>query len=122
MITLKTKIIISDNTGGILGKCIQVYNKKTFANIGEIIKIVIKKKNTKKKILKNKMYSAILLTITKNSYRKNGFFIKFSKNRVLLINEQKKLIGTRYKGPISKEILMYKKKINKIISLAKKIL
>jgi large subunit ribosomal protein L14 len=122
MITLKTKLLISDNTGGVFGKCIQVYNNKTFASIGEIIRIVIKKKTSKKKILKNKMYPAILITIKKSFYRKNGFFIKFSKNRVLLINDQKKLLGTRYKGPIAKEILFYKKKINKIISLAKKIL
>jgi ribosomal protein L14 len=68
------------------------------------------------------MYPALILTIKKNFYRKNGIFIKFNKNRVLLINDQLKFLGTRYKGPISKEIYKYKKKILKIISLAKKIL
>lgn len=122
VITKKTKFNIVDNSGGLLGKCIQVYNKKCFAFVGEIIKVTIKKKNSKKKNLKNKIYYAIILSNTKKFSRKNGICIQFNKNRIILLSDQQKLIGTRYKGPIAKEILKYKKKIIKIISLAKKIL
>jgi len=122
MVMVRTKLIINDNSGGLLGRCIQIYNKKLYANTGEVIKISIKKKNPKKKNIKNKMYPALLLTIKKQFYRKNGIYIKFSKNRVLLITEQYKLLGTRYKGPITKESLIFKKKIQKLISLAKYIL
>ena len=84
MINTKTKLFVCDNSGATLTKCIQVYNKKIYANIGDIVKVSIKKKNPHKKIIKNKMYPAVVLTTKKNNYRKNGIFIKFTKNRILL--------------------------------------
>ena len=50
--------------------------------------------------------------------RLDGSFVKFFKNKILLLSEQFKFLGTRVYGPIPKEIRLGQKEVlyKKIIS------
>jgi ribosomal protein L14 len=90
--------------------------------VGDIIKVSVVSKSPHKKVIKNKIYLALIITSKKIYTRCNGIFIFFGKSRVIMLNDQLKFLGTRYRGIVSKEIYKYKKKIFKIISLAKFVL
>jgi len=60
-----------------------------------------------------------LLRKKKKYRRNNGIFVKFFFNKVVLLSEQKKFIGTRIYGPIALEIK--KTKLMRILTIARKL-
>jgi ribosomal protein L14 len=65
--------------------------------------ITIKKFNKgKKKVKKKLIYLGIIVTTKFWSIRKDGFFIRFFFNKVLIFNLQFKFLGTRVYGLINK--------------------
>ena len=105
-----------DNSGISVLKCIGVLSNRKESKILDYIKFSIKKfsKFKKRRIVKVKkksIYKGLLITINFFIQRKNGFFIKFDFLKVIgLLNN--KMLGTRIKGNIQKEIksLIYIKK------------
>jgi large subunit ribosomal protein L14 len=120
MIFMESKVYISDNSGGKIGKCIKVlktksaYGKKKFAGIGDFILVSIKEAIPKKKIKKGTLYNAIVLRTKKPMNRYFGS-VKFNKNSVLLLDKQLVPIATRIFGVVPKELR--ESKNSKILSL-----
>lgn len=63
------------------------------------------------------MYLAILITQNLKYRRINGSYIVFQQNKVLLLSEQKKFIGTRIYGPIALELET--SNLTRVLALAK---
>jgi ribosomal protein L14 len=98
--------------------------KKPIGFLGDIIKLTLRKFVASKKLIKGKKYFGLLISVNKGKRRKNGYWLKFSKNRVLIFAENDKFIGTRVYGPSIREL---KKKLlisrfKRVISQAQKIL
>lgn len=114
---------ITDNSGGKIGKIFKVLggSKRRYAGIGDIVVLSIKvaepRKNTKKKDV---CYAVIVRQ--KNAFRrKDGSYIKFDDNAVVLIEKTKKEpIAGRVFGPIPREI--GELGFQKIVSLAPEVL
>jgi large subunit ribosomal protein L14 len=122
MIYRETMVFIGDNSGarrakniGFLGS----FFKKT-GTIGDFLVVAIQHRRLKRRFITKNLYLGLIVTINKNFLRLNGFFIKFCYNKVLLLSDQGKVVGSRLYGPIAQEIK--KLKITKIISLAKVLL
>jgi large subunit ribosomal protein L14 len=122
MITFYTKLFINDNSGGKIAKCIKIIgtSNKKYAKIGDIITVTIKKSDKNKKIQQGDIKKGIIIQTKKNEKHYSGFYIKNEVNSVILINEQKNPIGTRIFGPL--HLTLRKKKLIKLISLAKHII
>ena len=106
MIFKGTKVYYADNSGVKDMYCIRLFggsNKKN-VNVGEMIKIVVKTLRSKKKVVRKKMYLAVMIGIKKKIQRLDGSCIKYHQNRAVLLNEKNKFMGTRVYGPVSKEI------------------
>ena len=106
MINIQTKLHIVDNSGGILGRCIKIINsaKNTTGFIGSLILITIIKKKKKKKFKKRNVYYGLIIMISQYIKRKDGTFIKFNDNRVLLLSKNYKFLGSRVYGVNLKEL------------------
>ncbi|AQU89580.1 50S ribosomal protein L14 [Candidatus Carsonella ruddii] len=114
MIQEQTKLKVIDNSGGKIVKCIKVLNgsKKIFAKIGDLIKVVVKSSNFNSKIKKGQVLNAIIVRTKFPFRRQDGTCVKFSDNAVLLLNNNKQMIGTRVFGCLAREIkLFYFKKL-----------
>lgn len=72
--------------------------------MGRILLVSARKVRPKKKIVKKKIYRALLISTKKEQRRKRVTFIKFKDNRVLMLSDQNKFLGTRVYGPICKEM------------------
>ena len=103
MIYKNSQLKSADNSGAKKIKCISIFRKST-GSLGDIIYVIIQKINIRKKLLKKKLYKALLIGTKCRKKRLNHHFIKFKNNRVLLLDEKFKFLGTRVYGPISKEV------------------
>jgi large subunit ribosomal protein L14 len=106
MISKGTNLVVADNSGGKKVQCIHVLgsSKQRYATLGKTVLISAKKVTPQKKITKKKLYRALVIATKKEERRNRVTFIRFRENRVLLLSEQDKFLGTRIYGPICKEI------------------
>jgi large subunit ribosomal protein L14 len=121
MIQRETKVIVADNSGAKWGKCIGILggSGKKYAYIGDIIVIAVKDAIPRTKISKGDVKKAIVVRTKKEFKRKDGSYIRFDDNAVVIINEKGDPEGTRIFGPIPREIR--EKGFTKIASLAPEI-
>lgn len=106
MICVGSILKSADNSGAKKIKCIKVLSNspKGYAKLGQIVIVVVQKLKQKKKLEKKKMYFGLIISLKKKTRRNDGSFLKNDANRVLLLTDTFKFIGTRVYGPICKEI------------------
>jgi len=106
MITKGSYLTVSDNSGAKKVQCIHVLrnSRRRYARIGDTVLVSAKKVKHAKKIIKKKIYRALLISTAKGFRRPKGRTIRFRQNRVLILSEQDKFLGTRVYGPICREI------------------
>ena len=124
MISVESKLKSADNSGAKILKCIKILGnfKKRVAKSGEIILVSVKKLDRKKKIKKKNVYLGLIISTKWKTRRLDGTFFSSKNNRVLLLSETHKFLGTRVYGFISKEIRSTKnnlEKFKKIISYSR---
>ena len=123
MIKTESKLVMADNSGAKLVKCIRVINKPN-GILGDLITVTLRKFEKIKKLVKKKKYMGLLISVKRQKYRKNGYRLSFSKNRLLLFAENDKFIGTRVYGPSIRELKheLLIKRFQRIISHAQRII
>lgn len=123
MIQTETKVKITDNSGGKIGQVFKILggSKKRYARIGDIVVLSVKSAEPRKQVKKKDVVQGIVVRQTKQFRRKDGSYIRFDENAVVLIEKGKKEPRAgRIFGPIPREIaeLGYQK----IISLAPEVI
>jgi len=109
MIITGTILKKADNSGAKLMKCVHVLggSKRKNAHLGDIIRVCLKRidytKENLAKIKKN-VFNALIIGVTAKTKRRRGKYIKFDKNRAVLLSEKRKFLGTRVYGPLCKEL------------------
>ena len=113
MITVETRLKSADNSGAKILKCIKVLGNffKKSAKCGETLLVSVKRLIRKKKIKKKNIYFALIISTKWKTRRLDGSFFCSKFNRVIMLSETKKFLGTRILGFISKEIRVKKQKI-----------
>ncbi len=122
MIQMQTNLLVADNSGAKKVMCIKVLGgtKKKTANINDLIKVSVKEAIPTGKVKKGDVLNAVIVRSKYGVHRKDGSFIKFDNNAVVLLDNKNQPIGTRIFGPIPREIK--NEKYMKIASLALEIL
>ncbi len=118
MIQNETNLVVADNSGAKKVRVIHVLGgtRRRYARIGDVV-VVSVKSAIPGGIVKKKEISRAVVVRTKKEYRrKDGTYIRFDENAVVLINAQGEPRGTRIFGPIARELR--DKQYTKIISLA----
>lgn len=122
MIQAQSILGVADNSGAKEVMCIKVLggSKRRYAGIGDVIVVSIKKAAPKGAVKKKSVERAVIVRSTRNKRRKDGSYIKFDQNAVVIINKDGQPKGTRVFGPVARELrdLGYQK----IISLAPEVL
>ncbi len=137
MIQMQTVVDVADNTGA---KRAMVYNvlrhgssrkgKPTLktANIGDIVMVTVKKAlpnsdfsggSDRKDRATRRRARGVVVRSTRAIRRRDGSYVRFDSNAVVLINENKEPRGTRIFGAVARELR--DKGFMKIISLAEEV-
>ena len=122
MIQQETRLTVADNTGAKEVLCIKVLggSKKRYARVGDLIVVTIKKSIPSANLKKGEVHKAVVVRTKKESKRKDGSYIRFDDNAVVIVNDNKEPRGTRVFGPVAIEIR--ERKFMKILSLAPEVL
>ena len=123
MIQDGTNVKITDNGGGIDGRVFKVLggSKRRYAEIGDLVIISVKKAEPRKSVKKKDVHTAVVVRQRKPFRRKDGSYISFDDNAVVIIDKVKKEPKAgRIFGPIPREI--GERGYQKIISLAPEVL
>ena len=122
MIKMRTMLSVADNSGAKSLQCIQVVGstRKNSAHIGDIISVSVKVAIPGGMVKKGQVAKAVVVRTRKELRRKDGSYIRFDDNAVVLLDAAGEMRGTRIFGPVAKELR--EKKFMKIISLAPEVL
>jgi large subunit ribosomal protein L14 len=111
MIQDRTLVKIADNSGGQIGRVFKVLggSKKRYAEVGEVVIISIQTAQPRKSVKKKEVHKAVVVRQAKPLRRKDGSYIRFDENAVVLIvgsgKEPKDPKASRVFGPIPREVI-----------------
>ncbi|MCX7021654.1 MAG: 50S ribosomal protein L14 [bacterium] len=122
MIQQETVVNITDNSGAKKALCIKVLGgtRRRYASVGDIIVVTVKEALPTSNVKKGTVIKAVVVRTRKEIRRKDGSYIRFDDNAVVLINETGEPVATRVFGPVARELR--EKKFNRIVSLAPEVL
>lgn len=121
MITKQTRLDVADNTGARSVMCIHVLGqRKTYARIGDIIKVSVKEAIPTGMVKKGEVHTALVVRTCQAICRPDGSKLKFDRNAAVIIDAEKNPKGTRIFGPVARELR--DKNFMKVISLAPEVL
>ncbi|MEC8014299.1 MAG: 50S ribosomal protein L14 [Verrucomicrobiota bacterium] len=120
MIQLLSRLEVADNTGAKKVRMIRRLgqNKKT-ASIGDVIVCHVKESSTEASVKKGTVVRAVVVRTRSPMRRRDGSYVRFDENAVVLVNNDGTPKGTRIFGPVAREL---RQKFMKIISLAPEVL
>jgi large subunit ribosomal protein L14 len=107
MIQPRSIVNIADNSGAKIGRIFKVLgsSKKRYAELGEVVVLSVQKAEPRKAIKKKDILHAVVVRQTKPSRRRDGSYVRFDENAVVIIEKGKKEpIAGRIFGPIPREI------------------
>ncbi len=93
---------------------------KRYASVGDKVVITVKQALSSSNMKKGTVSKAVVVRTKKEIRRKDGSYIRFEDNAVVLLNNNDEPRGTRIFGPVARELR--EKQFMKIVSLAPEVL
>jgi large subunit ribosomal protein L14 len=121
MIQTESRLNVADNSGAKEVLCIRVLggSKRRYASVGDRIVVSVKEASPGG-IKKGSVTKAVVVRTRKEVRRKDGSYIRFDDNAVVLLNDSDEPRGTRIFGPVARELR--DKDYMRIVSLAPEVL
>ena len=107
MIQPRTIVNIADNSGAKIGRIFKVLGatRKRYAELGDVVVLSVQKAEPRKAIKKKDVLHAVVVRQIKASRRRDGSYIRFDENAVVIIEKDKKEpVAGRIFGPIPREV------------------
>ncbi len=118
MIQMQTKLDVADNTGAKVVQCIHVLggSKRRYAQLGDIIVCSVKKALPSSEIKPGTVVKGVIVRTKHMVRRDDGSYVRFDKNAVVIVDNDRNPLGTRIFGAVARELRQ--KNFMKIVSLA----
>ena len=107
MLQPRAIVKIADNSGGKIGRIFKVLgsSKRRYAEIGDRVVLSVQKAEPRKAVKKKDVLHAVVVRQRKAYRRKDGSYIRFDENAVVIIEKGKQEpVAGRIFGPIPREI------------------
>ena len=121
MIQQESRLAVADNSGAKEVLCIRVLGGtgRRYASIGDKVVVTVKSAIPSGEVKKGTVSKAVIVRTRKEIRRKDGSYIRFDDNAVVLLNNLDEMRGTRIFGPVAREL---RESHMKIVSLAPEVL
>lgn len=122
MIQMQTRLDVADNSGAKEVMCIKVLGgsaskyKRLSAGLGDTIVASVKKASPGGDVKTGEVVRCVIVRTRNQTRRTDGSYVKFDRNAVVLIDNDRNPRGTRVFGAIARELR--ERQFMKIISLA----
>jgi large subunit ribosomal protein L14 len=122
MIQQESMVKVADNSGAKRALVIRVLGgtRRRYAGLGDLVIVAVKDALPNGTVKKSDVARAVVVRTAKETRRKDGSYIRFDENAVVIVNEQGEPRATRIFGPVARELR--EKKYMKIVSLAPEVL
>ena len=122
MIQQESMVKVADNSGAKRALVIRVLGgtRRRYAGLGDRVVVAVKDALPNGTVKKSDVARAVVVRTAKETRRKDGSYIRFDENAVVIINEQGEPRATRIFGPVARELR--EKRYMKIVSLAPEVL
>lgn len=122
MIQEESNLIVADNSGAKRVRCIRILggHERRYAGLGDVVVVSVKAAIPNGQVKKGEVSKAVIVRTKKETRRKDGSYIRFDENAVVLLNNQGEPRGTRIFGPVARELR--ERAYMKIVSLAPEVL
>ena len=122
MIQQESMVKVADNSGAKRALVIRVLGgtRRRYAGLGDLVIVAVKNALPNGTVKKSDVARAVVVRTVKETRRKDGSYIRFDENAVVIINEQGEPRATRIFGPVARELR--DKKYMKIVSLAPEVI
>ena len=121
MIRMRSMLDVADNTGAKVVRCIKVLglSNKQYAVLGDIVVASVRKTVPGSEIKMGDVVRGVIVRTVKEVSRPDGSHVKFDRNAIVLLDDQKNPRGTRIFGAVARELRQ--KNFMKILSLASEV-
>ena len=121
MVQQESRLAVADNSGAKEVLVIRALGgtKKRYASIGDKVVVTVKSAIPSGEVKKGTVSKAVVVRTKKEIRRKDGSYIRFDDNAVVLLNNLDEMRGTRIFGPVARELRDHHMKI---VSLAPEVL
>jgi large subunit ribosomal protein L14 len=122
MIQEESNLVVADNSGAKRVRCIRILggHDRRYAGVGDVVVVSVKSAIPNGQVKKGEVSKAVIVRTKKETRRKDGSYIRFDENAVVLLNAQGEPRGTRIFGPVARELR--ERQYMKIVSLAPEVL
>ena len=112
---------VADNTGAKIVRCVKVIglSNKKYASIGDIVVGSVRKATAGSEIKIGDVVKGVVVRTVKEVGRPDGGHVRFDRNAIVLLDDEKNPRGTRIFGAVPRELRQ--KNFMKIISLASEV-
>ena len=121
MIQQESRLKVADNSGAKEVLCIRVLggSKRRYASVGDVIVVTVKEA-APGGVKKGTVTRAVVVRTKKEIRRRDGSYIRFDDNAVVLLTPNDEPRGTRIFGPVARELR--ERDYMRIVSLAPEVL
>ena len=122
MIQQESVVKVADNSGAKTALVIRVLGgtRRRYAGLGDTVIVAVKNALPNGTVKKSEVARAVVVRTAKETRRKDGSYIRFDENAVVIINDAGEPRATRIFGPVARELR--EKQFMKIVSLAPEVL
>ena len=122
MIQIYSRLKVADNTGAKTLMCIHVLggSGRKYASIGDVIVGAVKQALPRGTVKDHEVVRAVIVRVARPYRRRDGSYIRFDDNAVVLLADENNPKGSRIFGPVARELR--EMEFTKIISLAPEVL
>ena len=122
MIQQESMVKVADNSGAKRALVIRVLGgtRRRYAGLGDLVVVAVKDALPNGTVKKSEVAKAVVVRTVKETRRKDGSYIRFDENAVVIINDEGEPRATRIFGPVARELR--EKRFMKIVSLAPEVL
>ena len=121
MIQMQTKLDVADNTGAKEVMCIKVLGgtRRRYARLGDVIVCSVKSVIPGSDVKKKSVVKGVVVRCRQPTRRADGSYVRFDRNAIVLIDNDKNPRGTRIFGAVARELR--DRNFMKIVSLASEV-
>ncbi|MDF1797607.1 MAG: 50S ribosomal protein L14 [Planctomycetota bacterium] len=121
MIQMQTVLDVADNTGAKQVRCIKVLGgtHRRYASLGDLIVASVQKSMPGSDVKPGTIIRGVIVRVRKNTRRRDGSYVRFDKNALVIVDDDGNPRGTRIFGAVARELR--ERKFMKIVSLAQEV-
>jgi large subunit ribosomal protein L14 len=121
MIQERSVLKVADNSGAKVVRCFRILGgtRRRYAGVGDIIVASVQSAEPRKNIKKKDVVKVLVVRTKSALRRKDGSYVRFDENAVVVVDAKKEPVATRIFGPMPRELK--EKGFEKLMTLAEEI-